>query len=119
MGAVSVVLLWIVLPRVITRLGVSLRWWEQFLRLWALAGFHPLLLSFKMGETGGFLVTILMFALATLLAGDRSYPYLSGTLTAFVGTFKLAYAPVDAHLLTDRNRFLGAIAAGLALVGRR
>lgn len=116
-GVVSVALLWVGLQLVVARLGVSLRWWERLLGLWALAGFHPLLLSFKMGQTGGFLAAMLAFALAALLADDRPRASLAGALTAFVTTFKLAYAPVGAHLLADRGRFLGGVAAGVALVG--
>lgn len=116
-GVVSVALLWVGLQLVVARLGVSLRWWERLLGLWALAGFHPLLLSFKMGQTGGFLAAMLAFALAALLADDRPRATLAGALTVFVTTFKLAYAPVDAHMLADRRRFLGGVAAGVALVG--
>lgn len=115
-GLLSVALLWLALQLVVARLGCELRWWERLLGLWALAGFHPLMLSFKLGQTAGFLGALLAFALAAMLADDRAQSYLSGALTAFVGVFKMAYAPVGAHLLADRKRFLGAAVAGVGLV---
>jgi hypothetical protein len=42
--------------------------------------------------------------------------YASGAFTGLAGFIKLAYAPVGAHLLADRDRFLGAVAAGAALL---
>lgn len=42
--------------------------------------------------------------------------YASGALTGLAGFVKLAYAPVGAHLLADRKRFVGAVAAGVALL---
>lgn len=116
-GLLSLGVLWVAVQLAVTRLGVDLRWWERLLALWALIGFHPLLLSFKMGQTAGFLGALVTFALAGLLTADRSAAYASGIATAFVGTFKLAYAPVGAHLLTDRDRFVAAVVTGLALVG--
>lgn len=116
-GVTSVGLLWIALQLVVSRLGVPLRWWERLLGIWLLVGFHPLLLSLKLGQTGGFLAAVLAFALAGVLADGHPDSYLSGAMTAVVGTFKLAYAPVGAHLLADRTRFLGAAVAGLALLG--
>lgn len=138
-GVLSVGLLWLSLQLVVAQLGVRLIWWERLLLLWALIGFHPLLLSVKMGQTAGFLAAVLSFALAALLWADRTEEcvesrkagrsgtstaalgrlaaYASGALTAFVGTFKLAYAPVGAHLLADRDRFAGAVVAGVGLLG--
>ncbi|MFW5918381.1 MAG: glycosyltransferase family 87 protein [Haloferacaceae archaeon] len=130
-GVLSVGLLWVALQLVVAQLGARLAWWERLLLLWALIGFHPLLLSVKMGQTAGFLAALLSFALAALLWADRTgdelgestavpgrpAAYASGALTAFVGTFKLAYAPVGAHLLADRDRFVGAVAAGVGLLG--
>jgi hypothetical protein len=46
----------------------------------------------------------------------RAVGYASGALTAVAGTLKLIYAPVGAHLLVDRRRFAGAVAAALGLV---
>lgn len=116
-GVASVALLWVGLQALVARLGISLSWWERLLGLWALVGFHPLLLSVKMGQTAGFLAAVLTYALVALLDGDRFRGYLAGALTAVVGAFKLAYAPVGAHLLADRDRFVGALAGGVAVVG--
>ncbi|MEF8857696.1 MAG: glycosyltransferase 87 family protein [Halolamina sp.] len=99
----------------------------------ALLGFQPLLLSVKLGQTAGLLAGMLSFAGAAALSScedptvvddedsgiavRRRAAVLSGALTALVGLVKLPYAPASAHLLTDRRRLLGGIAAGLALVG--
>lgn len=74
------------------------------------------------------------FSLPLLFSGSRSFPgsrsasesragtaralagYASGALTGLAGFVKLAYAPVGAHLLADRERFVGAVAAGVALL---
>jgi hypothetical protein len=42
--------------------------------------------------------------------------YASGAFTGLAGFFKLAYAPVGAHLLAGRDRFLGAVIAGAVLL---
>lgn len=115
-GLLSVGLLWVALQLVVASFGMELRWWERLLALWALIGFHPLLLSFKMGQSAGFLGALVTFALAGLLVANRSAAYASGAATAFAVTFKLAYAPVGAHLLADRDRFAGAVVTGFALV---
>lgn len=116
-GVFSVLLLWIALQTVASRLDIRLEWWERLLALWLLVGFHPLVLSVKLGQTAGFLGAMLTFALAGLLGRDRVSASLSGALTAFVGLFKFAYAPVGAHLLVDRRRFAGALVAGVFLGG--
>lgn len=114
-GILSVGLLWIALQLLVSRLGVSLRWWERLLGLWLLVGFHPLLLSVKLGQAAGFIGAVLTFSLAFLLSDRRGSALLSGALTAFIGVFKFAYAPVGAHLLADRRRFVGAILGALTL----
>ncbi|WP_259519559.1 glycosyltransferase family 87 protein [Halanaeroarchaeum sp. HSR-CO] len=116
-GVFSVLLLWLALQVVASRLDVHLEWWERLLGLWLLVGFHPLVLSVKLGQTAGFLGALLTVALAGLLGDDRVSASLSGALTAVVGLFKFAYAPVGAHLLVDRRRFAGALGAGLFLGG--
>lgn len=115
-GVLSVGLLWVALQLVVRRLGVRLAWWERLLGLWLLVGFHPLMLSVKMGQTGGFLAAVLSLAFAWALVDETPWSSLSGVATAFVGTFKLAYAPVGAHLLCDRRRFAGAVGGGLGLL---
>lgn len=48
--------------------------------------------------------------------GARPRSFLSGGLTAVVGLSKLPYAPAAAHLLADRDRLLGGVAAGVGLL---
>lgn len=116
---VSVALLWIGLQLLASVLGLPLRWWERGLLLWLLVGFQPLLLSVKMGQTATFLTALLCFAFVALAAGNRDgspWVMASGGLTALVGVIKPSYAPVGAHLLSDRFRLLGAVLTG-AVVG--
>lgn len=130
---VSVVLLWVGLDGLATSLGARLAWWERGLALWALLGFHPLLLSVKLGQTAAFLTGTLCLAFVGLTyahrhesdsgAGDaptvrsRLASLASGALTALVGFLKLPYATAGAHLLRDRDRLAGAILGGGLLVG--
>jgi alpha-1,2-mannosyltransferase len=115
-GVISVLLLWVALQSLAATLGVDLPWWERLLGLWAVVGFHPVLLSVKMGQTAALLGAGLTFALAGLVADDGVGRTASGVLTALVGTFKFAYAPVGAHLLADRDRLVAAVVTGLVLV---
>jgi hypothetical protein len=98
----------------------------------ALLGFQPLLLSVKLGQTAGFLGGVLCFAGAAALSSREDSDLadeedsgaaarcraaaLSGALSAVAGLVKLPYAPASAHLLTDRRRLLGGVAAGIGLV---
>ncbi|SDZ96423.1 Protein of unknown function [Haloplanus vescus] len=109
----TTLLLWVALQRLVGALGVSLRPWERLALLPVLVGFHPLLLSIKLGQTAGALGALLTFAASASLRGRG---YLSGVLTACCGVVKLPYAPAGAHLLADRRRFLGAVGGGLALL---
>ncbi|MFB6195713.1 MAG: glycosyltransferase family 87 protein [Haloplanus sp.] len=111
--ACSIALLWVGLQRLAGALGCSLRPWERVALLPVIVGFHPLLFSIKMGQTAAALGALLTFAASASLRG-RSYA--SGALTAVCGLVKLPYAPAGAHLLADRDRFLGAVAGGLALL---
>ncbi|MFB6074510.1 MAG: glycosyltransferase family 87 protein [Haloarculaceae archaeon] len=115
-GVLTTLLLWVALQLAVSQLGVSLRWYERLLGLWALAGYYPVMLSFKLGQTGALTGALVTFALVGLLADDRTGGFASGVATAGVGVLKFAYAPVGAHLLADRDRFLGALAGGVALV---
>lgn len=115
-GLATTLALWGALQLLVARLGVSLRWWERLVGLWALASFHPLLLSIKLGQTAGLLGALLALAAAGVVGDERPWGVLSGASTAVVGTLKLAYAPVGTHLLADRTRFLSAIAGGVVLV---
>lgn len=125
----SVVFLWLSLQLLVRELDVPLRLWERGLLLWMLVGFHPLLFSVKQGQISAFLSSLLTLALVALLRaeGISVAPhdstvnpvsgYLSGALTGFVGAVKLVYAPLGAHLLADRRRLVGAVGAGIALLG--
>ncbi|WP_251329196.1 glycosyltransferase family 87 protein [Haloplanus pelagicus] len=108
----TVALLWLAIQRLVTALGVRLRPWERLAVLPLVAGFQPVLLSMKLGQTAAALGALLTFAAAASLRG-RSH--LSGALTACCGVIKLPYAPAGAHLLGDRDRFVGAVGGGLVL----
>lgn len=119
---VTVGLLWVGTTVLVESLGRSLSWPERGVLLVALAGFQPLLLSVKMGQTAAFTGGLLCLAGAGV-ARDRAdeprrgaWATLSGAATAVVGFLKLPYAPAGAHLLADRRRFLAAAGAGLALL---
>jgi hypothetical protein len=109
----SVALLWVASQRLVTAIGVSLRPWERVALLPLVAGFHPVVLSAKLGQTATALGACLTLAASASLRGR---PLRSGALTALVGVVKLPYAPAGAHLLGDRRRFAGAVAGGLALL---
>jgi alpha-1,2-mannosyltransferase len=111
--AVTLALLWIALQRLATALGGSFHPAERLALLPVVVGFHPLLLSAKLGQTAAALGALLTFAASASLRGRG---YVSGALTACCGVIKLPYAPAGAHLLANRERFLGAVAGGLALL---
>lgn len=124
--ALSVVLLWIGLDGLAASLGTRLAWWERGLTLWALLGFHPLLLSVKLGQTAAFQTALLCFAFVGLVRGrddhlagrfPRAVGLASGALTALAGFVKLPYATAGAHLLRDRDRLAGAVLGGGLLLG--
>ncbi len=115
----SVVFLWLGLQLVIGELDYELRFWERGLLLWGLVGFHPLLFSVKQGQVSAFmagLITVAGYELLRQRGDDDVAGYASGALTSVVGIVKLAYASVGAHLLTDRDRFLGAVGGGVAIL---
>lgn len=119
----SVLFLWGSLQLLTRELGHRLRLWERGLFLWALVGFHPLLFSVKQGQISAFLAGLVTLSVVCLLAAERdsasasAVEYASGACTGCVGVVKLVYAPVGAHLLTDRRRHLGAVGAGVGLLG--
>jgi hypothetical protein len=110
---VTIALLWIALQRLATALGADLHPLERLGTLALVVGFHPVLLSVKLGQTAAALGALLTFAAAASL---RDRGYLSGALTACCGVVKLPYAPAGAHLLGNRDRFVGAVAGGLGLL---
>ncbi|AZH24284.1 glycosyltransferase family 87 protein [Haloplanus aerogenes] len=111
--AVTVGLLWLAIQRLVTALGGSFHPTERLALLLLVVGFHPLLLSVKLGQTAGALGALLTFAASASLRGRG---YLSGALTACCGVIKLPYAPAGAHLLDSRDRFLGAVTGGFGLL---
>ena len=110
---VTVSLCWIAIQRLAATLGASFHPAERLALLPVVVGFHPLLLSVKLGQTAAALGALLSLAASESLRG-RSY--LSGALTACCGVIKLPYAPAGAHLLDNRYRFVGAVAGGLSLL---
>lgn len=119
-NVLSVATLWVGLQAVIAAYGQRLAWYERGLLLWAIVGFHPTILSIRLAQVSVFLAGLLAIALAALVYGERTdstfAQYASGVATALGGTMKLIYAPAGAHLLQNRRRFVGAIAAGLGLL---
>lgn len=113
---VSVTLLWVGLQALARALGYDLRWYERGGLLWLMAGFHPLLLGVKMGQTAAFQTGLLCLAAAATVgdADSSRRAWASGALTGAVGVVKPAYAPVGAHLLRDARRLKAAVVTGLA-----
>jgi hypothetical protein len=112
-SAVTIALCWLALQRLAAALGADFHPLERLGVLALVVGFHPVLLSVKLGQTAAALGALLTFAASASLRGQG---YLSGALTACCGVVKLPYAPAGAHLLGDRTRFVGAVAGGLALL---
>jgi len=112
---VSVALLWVGLQVLVRALGYDFRWYERAGLLWLMAGFHPLVLGVKLGQTAPFQTGLLCLAAATMLTDRKSVwrGRASGVLTGLVGIVKPAYAPVGAHLLRSRHRLGGAVVTGL------
>lgn len=128
-SACSVAFLWLGLQALVAALGLDLDPVDRGLLLLAVVGFQPLLLSVKLGQASAFVAGLLAVAGAALVAGERVradtrrtdrvgrlLDVASGVATAVAGTLKLAYAPVGAHLLVRRDRFVGAVATGLCLL---
>ncbi|QGX95320.1 DUF2029 domain-containing protein [Haloplanus rallus] len=111
--ACAVLLLWIAIQRLVGALGVPLRPRERVAILPLVAGFQPVLLAVKLGQTAAGLTALLTLAASASL---RGHSHLAGALTACCGVVKLPYAPAGAHLLGDRDRFAGAVVGGLALL---
>lgn len=117
LGAFSLVLLWAGLEAVVETFGYRLRLEERLVLLAALFGFHPLLFTFKMAQVPTVLTAILCFAYAAT-EGEADRPpsgYVGGVLTTLGASMKLFYATAGAHLLRDRRRFAGAMAAVIGL----
>lgn len=115
----SVLALWFALQLLIAAHGTRLWWWERLGMLWLVVGFHPVLYGMRLGQASMALAAIVTLAFAAMVVGERTnrsgVRLVSGGLTAVGGTVKLFYAPVGAHLLLDRVRFIGAVLTGLGL----
>ena len=112
---VSVALLWVGIQVLVRALGYDLRWYERAGLLWLMAGFHPLVLGVKLGQTAAFQTGLLCLAGAAMVT-DRTSVWrgrASGVLTGLVGVVKPAYAPVGAHLLRSPRRLGAAVVTGL------
>lgn len=122
LNVVSVGVLWLGLQAVVATYDVRLAWYERGLLLWAILGFHPVIMSMRLAQVSVFLAGLLAFSLAALRYAQRRdgsplAQYVAGALTAIPGTMKLIYAPAGAHLLGNRRRFVGAVGTGLGLLG--
>lgn len=135
-NGLSVLTLWLGLQAAIAAYRLRLARYERALLLWAIVGFHPVILSMRLAQVSVFLAGLLSFALAGLVYAERGSDavgagssgsrdpgrtsraarYLSGVATALGGTVKLIFAPAGAHLLQDRRRFAAAALTGLALL---
>jgi len=116
----SGVLCWGGLQALVAALGYDLRWFERVGLAALLAGFHPAVLTAKLGQTALLLGGLLSVSAAALVRDGRTAPIdagprrspsalLAGAATAVVGVVKFAYAPIGAHLLHDRRRLVGAL----------
>lgn len=119
---VSLGALWLALQLAIGAYGVDLRLWERGLLLWLLLGFQPVLYGIKMGQVTALIGALVTFSLVGLVKGERpsrkssqSLRYLSGVAITLAAAVKLFFAAGGAHLLADRDRFVGAVATALAL----
>ncbi|MFB6193732.1 MAG: glycosyltransferase family 87 protein [Halobaculum sp.] len=113
----GLVVLWGGVQLALDALGVRLAALERVGLFWLLAGFQPVLLTVKMGQTATYLAGLLCVALAVTLTGDHAGRVTGGAITALVAAIKLPYAPVGAHLLRERRRLAGAVALGATFVG--
>jgi hypothetical protein len=133
-GAVGIGTLWLGLNALVGSLGHRPTPLERVGLLGVAAGFQPVLMAVKFGQTSAFTAGLLALGGAALcrgrdadapdLAADGGAPsrrgtawaLISGAATACVGVLKPAYGPVGAHLLADRRRFAGAVLTGLLAV---
>ena len=124
-GLTQIGLLWLGLQAVISVLGYRLEIHERVLLLGGIVAFQPALLDFKIGQISTLLAALLCFAFYAHerghAGGCADHPQLarlaSGALTTMGSAVKLFYATSGAHLLRNRDRFLGAMVGALGLVG--
>ena len=128
-GLTQIGLLWLGLQAVISVLGYRLEIYERVLFLGGIVAFQPALLDFKIGQISTLLAALLCFAFyahergharKAATGGDEDHHRLarlaSGALTTMGSTVKLFYATSGAHLLRNRDRFVGAMLGGIGLV---
>lgn len=116
----SVGLLWVGLQSVARECGADLTKVDRGLLLLGLVGFFPLLFSVKLGQVSALVAAGFCFAFVAMERGRRpdsgaGFSAVSGALTVVTAGIKPYYATSGAHLLRNRNRFLGAVAGGVAL----
>ncbi|WP_167880001.1 glycosyltransferase family 87 protein [Halorhabdus rudnickae] len=130
-GFTAIVLLWLGLEAMARTLGYRLRIWERLGLLVMLFSFQPVIRNFRWAQTATLLTASLAFAFyfqeraesetspySNGAVSDRTrslYRYASGACTTLGSSFKLFYATSGAHLLRDRKRFAGAMAAAAGL----
>ena len=124
-GLTQIGLLWLGLQAVVSALGYRLDIHERILLLGGIVLFQPALLDFKIGQISTLLAALLCVAFYAHERGHaggstdhrRLARLASGALTTMGSVVKLFYATSGAHLLRNRDRFAGAMLAGLGLVG--
>jgi len=115
-GGLSLFLLWLGVDAVAGELGCELGVLDRIGLLVALFGFQPALRDFKWAQVSTLLAALLCFAFyAYVTDGDRNHSYLSGVLTTVGSGFKLFIATAGAHLLRDRDRFVGGMATAAVM----
>ncbi|AWB27566.1 glycosyltransferase family 87 protein [Halococcoides cellulosivorans] len=130
-GATSIVFLWVGVEAMARTLGYRLRIWERFALLIAIFAFQPAIRNFRWAQTATFVTAFLAFAFYfqeraetdRSLYEDRAvsertrdwFKFASGAFTTLGSSLKLFFATSGAHLLRDRERFAGAMTAGVAL----
>lgn len=132
LGVTSIVLLWVGLEAVVRTLGYELRLWERFAALVAIYSFQPVIRNFRWAQISTLLAALLCFAFYAQERGAATeslygagkvggrtrslFRYGSGALTTLASAFKLFVATSGAHLLRDRERFVGAMVTAAVLL---
>lgn len=124
---VSLFILWIGVLSLIRTYGATLSRFERVLVLWALVGFQPVLYGLKQGQITVALAALFCFAAVAFERGrnasnrrqqrGQQTRFVSGALTTVASLPKLFYATSGAHLLHDRDRFIGALGTAVLLGG--
>lgn len=122
-AAASVGVLWLGLQWLCWTLIPGLRHVERVLLapvlLVFIVTFHPIWYGMRLGQASIIVAGIVALGVASMVqaqSGRQVFDTISGVFTAIGGTVKLFYAPVGAHLLLDRRRFVAALGTGILLV---